>query len=153
MIAIAAGAAQELGFGDNGTAALITRGLAELIRLGVAAGADPLTFAGLAGVGDLIATCSSPLSRNHRLGVELARGRSWAELAAEREGVFEGAHTVAAAIALGERFGVELPIAREVHAALFEGKSAERCIVALLARESREEASVGAIRRPRASYG
>lgn len=143
VIAIAAGAAEELGFGDNGKAALITRGLAELIRLGVAAGADPLTFAGLAGVGDIVATCSSPLSRNHRLGVELARGRRWEELRESLGGVAEGAHTVDAAIALGERLGVELPIAREVHAALFEGKSVERCVVALLAREGREEARVG----------
>lgn len=143
VIAIAAGAAEELGFGDNGKAALITRGLAELIRLGVAAGADPLTFAGLAGVGDLVATCSSAISRNHRLGVELARGRSWAELSDTLGGVAEGPHTVAAAIALGERLGVDLPIAREVHAALFEDKPVERCLVALLAREPREEARVG----------
>lgn len=139
VIAIAAGAAEALGFGDNGKAALITRGLAELIRLGVAAGADPLTFAGLAGVGDIVATCSSPLSRNHRLGQDLARGRPWSELRDELSGVAEGAHTVDAAIALGGRLGVELPIAREVHAALFDGKSVERCLVTLLAREPREE--------------
>lgn len=145
VIAIAAGAAKELGFGDNGTAGLITRGLAEMIRLGMAAGADPLTFAGLAGVGDLIATCSSQLSRNHRLGVELARGKHLADVATEAAGVVEGASTVTAAIALGDRLGVDLPIAREVHAALFHGKSVERCLVALLARERRDEVASAAL--------
>ncbi|HEX9044818.1 MAG TPA: NAD(P)H-dependent glycerol-3-phosphate dehydrogenase, partial [Candidatus Limnocylindrales bacterium] len=86
-----------------------------------------------------VATCSSPLSRNHRLGQDLARGRPWSELRDELSGVAEGAHTVDAAIALGRRLGVELPIAREVHAALFDGKSVERCLVTLLAREPREE--------------
>ena len=78
VVAIAAGAADGLGFGDNGKAGLMTRGLAEMMRLGAAAGANPLTFAGLAGIGDVIATCGSTLSRNHRLGEELAKGRSWA---------------------------------------------------------------------------
>ncbi len=139
VIAIAAGAAEELGFGDNGKAGLMTRGLAEMTRLGIAAGANPLTFAGLAGIGDVIATCGSPLSRNHRLGVELARGRSWTEIEADLAGVAEGAYTVDAAIALADRLGVEMPIAREVHRALFEGKSAKRCLVDLLARESTDE--------------
>ncbi len=139
VIAIAAGAAEELGFGDNGKAGLMTRGLAEMTRLGMAAGANPLTFAGLAGIGDIIATCGSPLSRNHRLGVELAKGRRWADIEAGLSGVAEGAATVDAAIALAERLGVEMPIAREVHRALFEGKSAKRCLVDLLARESKDE--------------
>jgi glycerol-3-phosphate dehydrogenase (NAD(P)+) len=139
VVAIAAGAADELGFGDNGKAGLITRGLAEMTRLGMAAGANPLTFAGLAGIGDLIATCSSALSRNHRLGVELARGRKWPDLERELPGTAEGAYTVDAAIALAERHGVEMPIAREVHNALFEGKSVQRCLVDLLARESKDE--------------
>ncbi len=139
VIAIAAGAVDELGFGDNGKAGLMTRGLAEMTRLGIAAGANPLTFAGLAGIGDVIATCGSPLSRNHRLGVELARGRTWAELEASLPGVAEGAYTVDAAIALADRLGVEMPIAREVHRALFEGKSVKRCLVDLLARESKDE--------------
>ena len=139
VIAIAAGAADGLGFGDNGKAGLITRGLAEMTRLGVAAGANPLTFAGLAGVGDVIATCGSKLSRNHRLGGELAMGRSWAEIEGSLPGVAEGAYTVDAAIALAERLGVEMPIAREVHNALFEGKSVQRCLVDLLARESKDE--------------
>jgi glycerol-3-phosphate dehydrogenase (NAD(P)+) len=139
ILAIAAGAAEELGFGDNGKAGLMTRGLAEMTRLGLAAGANPLTFAGLAGIGDIIATCGSPLSRNHRLGVELARGRRWADIEASLPGVAEGAYTVDAAIDLADRLGVEMPIAREVHRALFEGKSAKRCLVDLLARESKDE--------------
>ena len=139
VVAIAAGAADELGFGDNGKAGLLTRGLAEMTRLGIAAGANPLTFAGLAGMGDLIATCGSHLSRNHRLGEELARGRRWAEIEATLPGTAEGAYTVQAALALAERLGVEMPIAREVERALFEGKSVQRCLVDLLARESKDE--------------
>ena len=139
VIAIAAGAAEGLGFGDNGKAGLMTRGLAEMMRVGIAAGANPLTFAGLAGIGDVIATCGSKLSRNHRLGEELAKGRTWAEIEDSLSGVAEGAYTVDAAIALAERLGVEMPIAREVHNALFEGKSVQRCLVDLLARESKDE--------------
>ncbi len=139
IIAIAAGAAERLGFGDNGKAGLITRGLAEMTRLGLAAGANPLTFAGLAGVGDVIATCGSSLSRNHRLGVELAKGRPWAEIEADLPGVAEGAYTVDAALGLAARHGVEMPIAQEVHNALFAGKSVQRCLVDLLSRESKDE--------------
>ncbi len=139
VVAIAAGAADGLGFGDNGKAGLLTRGLAEMMRLGMAAGANPLTFAGLAGMGDLIATCGSQLSRNHRLGEELAKGRSWAEIEATMPGTAEGAYTVKAALALAARLGVELPIARQVELALFEGKSVQRCLVDLLARESKDE--------------
>ena len=102
IVAIAAGAAEELGFGDNGKAGLMTRGLAEMTRVGIAAGANPLTFAGLAGIGDVIATCGSSLSRNHRLGVELARGRTWADIEATLPGVAEGAYTVDAALALAD---------------------------------------------------
>jgi len=139
IVAIAAGAADRLGFGDNGKAGLITRGLAEMTRLGIAAGANPLTFAGLAGLGDVIATCASGLSRNHRLGEELARGRKWAEIEGTLPGVAEGAYTVDAALALAARHGVEMPIAREVHNALFEGKSVQRCLIDLLSRESKDE--------------
>jgi glycerol-3-phosphate dehydrogenase (NAD(P)+) len=135
----AAGAVDALGFGDNGKAGLITRGLAEMTRLGIAAGANPLTFAGLAGVGDVIATCASPLSRNHKLGVELARGRPWSEIEGTLGGVAEGAYTVDAALALADRYDVEMPIAQEVHAALFEGKSVQRCLFDLLAREQKDE--------------
>jgi len=139
VLAIGAGIADGLGYGDNTKAALITRGLAELARLGVALGGEPLTFAGLAGMGDLIATCGSELSRNHRLGVELANGRSWAEIEATLPGTAEGAYTVRAALALAERYGVEMPIALEVERALFEGKSVKRCLADLLAREPKDE--------------
>jgi len=139
ILAIAAGAADELGFGDNGKAGLMTRGLAEMTRLGIAAGANPLTFAGLAGIGDVIATCGSRLSRNHRLGEELAKGRGWADIEASLPGVAEGAYTVDAALALARRFDVEMPIAQEVHNALFEGKSVQRCLIDLLSRESKDE--------------
>jgi glycerol-3-phosphate dehydrogenase (NAD(P)+) len=139
IVAIAAGAADGLGFGDNGKAGLMTRGLAEMTRLGIAAGANPLTFAGLAGLGDVIATCGSGLSRNHRLGEELAKGRRWEEIEAALPGVAEGAYTVDAALALARRHGVEMPIAQEVHNALFEGKSVQRCLIDLLARESKDE--------------
>jgi glycerol-3-phosphate dehydrogenase (NAD(P)+) len=139
VVAIAAGAADGLGFGDNGKAGLMTRGLAEMTRLGIAAGANPLTFAGLAGIGDVIATCGSKLSRNHQLGDKLASGRKWADIEAVLPGVAEGAYTVDAALALAEKHGVEMPIAREVHNALFEGKSVQRCLIDLLARESKDE--------------
>jgi glycerol-3-phosphate dehydrogenase (NAD(P)+) len=98
-----------------------------------------LTFAGLAGIGDVIATCGSKLSRNHRLGEELAKGRPWAEIEADLPGVAEGAYTVDAAIALARKLKVEMPIAQEVHNALFEGKDVRRCLIDLLARESKDE--------------
>jgi glycerol-3-phosphate dehydrogenase (NAD(P)+) len=139
IVAIAAGAADGLGFGDNGKAGLITRGLAEMTRLGMAAGAHPLTFAGLAGLGDVIATCYSALSRNHALGVELAKGRKWPEIEGTLAGVAEGAYTVEAALALAQRHGVEMPIAQEVHNAIYEGKSVQRCLIDLLSREQKDE--------------
>ncbi|MDQ3938878.1 MAG: NAD(P)-dependent glycerol-3-phosphate dehydrogenase [Chloroflexota bacterium] len=139
IIAVAAGAAERLGFGDNGKAGLITRGLAEITRLGIAAGANPLTFAGLAGLGDVNATCYSALSRNHRLGVELAKGRRWVEIEGTLPGVAEGAYTVSAALEMAARLRVEMPIAQEVHNALFEGKSVQRCLIDLLSREQKDE--------------
>jgi glycerol-3-phosphate dehydrogenase (NAD(P)+) len=139
IIAIAAGAAEQLGFGDNGKAGLITRGLAEMTRLGMAAGANPLTFAGLAGLGDVVATCFSPLSRNHRLGVELARGRRWSEIEGTLPGVAEGAYTVTAALDMAARLGVDMPIAEEVRAGIFEGKNVRRCVIDLLSREQKDE--------------
>jgi glycerol-3-phosphate dehydrogenase (NAD(P)+) len=139
IIAIAAGAAEQLGFGDNGKAGLITRGLAEITRVGIAAGANPLTFAGLAGLGDVIATCYSPLSRNHSLGVELAKGRKWPEIEGTLPGVAEGAYTVTSALEFAGGLGVEMPIAQEVYNALFEGKSVQRCLIDLLSREQKDE--------------
>jgi glycerol-3-phosphate dehydrogenase (NAD(P)+) len=139
VVAIAAGAVEALGLGDNARAAIVTRGLAEMTRLGVAAGASPLTFAGLAGIGDILATVGSPLSRNHRLGLEVARGRPWAEVEASFGGVAEGAHTVTAALGLAEQLGVELPIAREVQAVLFDGKPVADSMRDLLSRDPKDE--------------
>jgi glycerol-3-phosphate dehydrogenase (NAD(P)+) len=139
IVAIVAGAVDELGGGDNAKAAITTRGLAEMTRLGVAMGANALTFAGLAGIGDIIATCSSTLSRNHRLGVELAAGRRWADIEGSLPGVAEGAYTVRAAVVLAERHGIDMPIAREVHAVLYEGKDVRSSVRDLLSRESKDE--------------
>ncbi len=139
IVAIAAGAADALHLGDNGKAAIVTRGLAEMTRLGVAAGANPLTFAGLAGIGDILATCASPLSRNHRLGMELASGRRWADIEASLPGVAEGAYTVEAALALADRLGVDLPIAREVHAVLYAAKPVKESLRDLLSRTWKDE--------------
>jgi glycerol-3-phosphate dehydrogenase (NAD(P)+) len=139
IVAIVAGAVETLGAGDNAKAAITTRGLAEMTRLGVAMGANPLTFAGLAGIGDILATSTSALSRNHRLGVELASGRSWAEVEGTLPGVAEGAYTVRAAVALAERHGVDMPIAREVHAVLYEGKDVSASVLDLMSRRSKDE--------------
>ena len=139
IVAIVAGAVEELGAGDNAKAAITTRGLAEMTRLGTAMGANPLTFAGLAGIGDILATSTSALSRNHRLGVELASGRTWEEIEGTLPGVAEGAYTVRAAVALAERHGVDMPIAREVHAVLYEGKDVRASVVDLAARASKDE--------------
>lgn len=139
IVAIVAGAVDELGAGDNAKAAITTRGLAEMTRLGVAMGANPLTFAGLAGIGDILATSTSPLSRNHRLGVELASGRPWTEIEGTLPGVAEGAYTVQAAVELAARHHVEMPIAEQVHAVLYEGKDVRASVVDLLARSSKDE--------------
>jgi glycerol-3-phosphate dehydrogenase (NAD(P)+) len=115
VIAIAAGIAQGLGVGDNTRAAVITRGLAELTRLGVAMGAEAQTLAGLAGMGDLMATCISPLSRNRTVGELLGRGRSLESILADMHMVAEGVGTAALTLELARRYGVELPICREIH--------------------------------------
>jgi glycerol-3-phosphate dehydrogenase (NAD(P)+) len=140
VVAIAAGILEGLGLGNNPRAALITRGLAEITRLGVAMGAKPLTFAGLAGMGDLVLTSTGPLSRNRSLGVELGRGASLASVLARRISVAEGVGTAKAAVALGERLGVELPIAREVYRVLFEGKPPRQAIGDLMERALKSEA-------------
>ncbi|HSD30603.1 MAG TPA: NAD(P)H-dependent glycerol-3-phosphate dehydrogenase [Gemmatimonadales bacterium] len=139
VIALATGIAEGLGLGYNPRAALITRGLAELTRLGVTMGADPLTFAGLAGLGDLVLTATGALSRNRTLGVELGQGRRLEELLASRKTVAEGVTTARTAVALGERHGVELPIAREVSAILFAGKSPRQAIADLMERALKPE--------------
>ena len=139
VVAIVAGAVEKLGAGDNAKAAITTRGLAEMTRLGVAMGANPMTFAGLAGIGDILATSTSALSRNHRLGVELASGRPWSEIEGTLPGVAEGAYTVQAAVALAVRHQVEMPIAEQVYAVLYEGKDVRASVVDLLARSSKDE--------------
>jgi glycerol-3-phosphate dehydrogenase (NAD(P)+) len=139
VIALAAGMADALDAGDNGKATLMCRGLAEITRLGTAMGADPLTFAGLAGMGDMIATCASPLSRNNRAGRMLADGIK-VEAVAERLGeVAEGIPTAAAAVALGARHGVDLPIAREVAAVVAGESRPEDAVARLMGRELRPE--------------
>jgi glycerol-3-phosphate dehydrogenase (NAD(P)+) len=139
VMAIATGLADGLELGENARAALITRGLAELTRLAVALGANPLTMAGLAGLGDLVLTCTGSLSRNRRLGMELARGRTQAAVETETRMIAEGARTVVSAIALARRHGVSMPIAAEVAAVLFEAKPPREALAALLARAARPE--------------
>ncbi len=134
VIAIAAGILDGLGLGHNARAALITRGLAEITRLGVALGARAETFAGLAGVGDLVLTATGHLSRNRSLGVELGKGRTLDEVLAKRLSVAEGVETARAAVALAEGAKVELPISREVARVLFEGKSPKQAIGDLMER-------------------
>lgn len=141
VVAIAAGILEGLGLGNNPRAALITRGLAEMARLGVAMGANPLTFAGLAGMGDLVLTATGALSRNRTLGLELGKGRTLEEIQKGRVSVAEGVGTARSAVALGERVGVELPIAREVSRILFEAKPPRRAIAELMERELKAEAA------------
>jgi len=139
VIAIAAGIADGLGGGDNTRAAIITRGLAELTRLGIALGGRPLTFAGLTGMADLIATCVSPQSRNRHVGEQLGRGRTLAEITADLDQVAEGVKSVPAVLALAAQHGVPMPIAAEVHAVCFEGRSAAEAQANLLSLPSRFE--------------
>jgi len=139
VIAIAAGACDGMAMGDNAKAAVITRGIREMSRLGVAAGAGESTFAGLTGVGDCFVTCSSPLSRNRRLGDALGRGRSLADATAGSAMVVEGVNATRVAIALAERHQVPMPIAREVHAVLFEGKAVADAMRDLMSRDARDE--------------
>jgi glycerol-3-phosphate dehydrogenase (NAD(P)+) len=139
VIAIAAGVVDGLDLGYNTRAALITRGLAEMTRLGVALGADPLTFSGLAGMGDLILTCTGALSRNHTVGVELGRGRSIEEILSEMTMVAEGVKTARAARDLSRRAGVEMPIVEEMHAILYEGRGAREAVETLMLRAPKAE--------------
>ena len=120
VMAIAAGVAHGLGYGDNTIAALITRGLAELARLGIALGGSPLTFSGLAGMGDLVATCISDKSRNRTVGVELGRGRSLEDVVNEMHMVAEGVKTTRAVLDLAALHSLEMPIAEQVGAVLYD---------------------------------
>lgn len=139
VIAISAGIADGMGFGDNSRASLITRGLAEVARLGVKLGADPLTFAGLAGMGDLVATCISPLSRNRRVGEELGRGRKLDDIVTETRMVAEGVKTSRAVLALGQREGVDLPLTEHVVKVLYEGVSPRDMVLSLMLRSAKPE--------------
>jgi glycerol-3-phosphate dehydrogenase (NAD(P)+) len=139
VIAIAAGILEGLGLGNNPRAALITRGLAEMTRLGVAMGADPLTFAGLAGMGDLILTTTGALSRNRALGLALAAGQTLEQHTAAHRTVAEGANTAQAALQLAKTRGVELPICAEVASILFEGKPARQALDDLMERTLKAE--------------
>jgi glycerol-3-phosphate dehydrogenase (NAD(P)+) len=139
VLAIGAGIADGLGFGDNTKAALITRGLAELARLGVALGGDPLTFAGLAGMGDLIATCSSPQSRNRHVGVELGKGRPLDDIVTEMNMVAEGVKSTAAVIELARRNDVEMPLASFVGRVLYEGARPADLVPELMLRKAKPE--------------
>lgn len=139
VMAVATGIAEGLGLGYNPRAALITRGLAEMTRLGTALGASASTFAGLAGMGDLVLTCTGSLSRNRALGIELGKGASLEKAMAERETVAEGVNTTRSAMALAEREGVEMPIVHTVHRILFDGYPAREAIAELMTRELRAE--------------
>ncbi|HYJ33068.1 MAG TPA: NAD(P)H-dependent glycerol-3-phosphate dehydrogenase [Candidatus Binatia bacterium] len=140
VVAIAAGISDGLGFGDSTKGALLTRGLAEIARLGEALGARPETFSGLAGMGDLIATATSRHSRNRRLGEAVGRGATLAEALAASPMVAEGVGTAQAAVDLAARLGIELPIAEQVRAILYEGKSARSAMRELLTRDLKPEA-------------
>ena len=139
IIAICAGINDGMNMGDNAKAAFITRGLAELSRLGLAAGAHPLTFAGLAGIGDLIATCASPLSRNHQLGQRIGAGEKLEHILSSTHTVAEGVYTTKAALKLAERYHVEMPITYKLSLVLFEGLDPYQAITELMARDPKHE--------------
>ena len=139
VIAIAAGMAEGMEFGDNTRATLITRGLAEMARLGVAMGGNPLTFGGLAGIGDLIATCSSRQSRNNSVGLALGRGERIDDILASMTMVAEGVKSSPSVLDLARRYGVEMPITEQVVAVCHEGADARRALVALMTRTSKSE--------------
>src|SRR6185369_3952237 len=139
VIAIATGGVTGLGFGNNSIAAIITRGLAEMTRLAVRMGGRVETLAGLAGLGDLVLTCTGELSRNRHVGVELGRGRALDDILGSMREVAEGVKTTRAAWELGRRAGVELPIANAVYSLLYEGGAARAMAEALMGRPLRRE--------------
>jgi len=141
IIALGAGMADGLGYGDNAKAAFITRGLTEMTALGVALGASPLTFSGLAGLGDLIATCASPLSRNHYVGVELTKGCSLKEITDSMTGVAEGVSTTIAAWNLAQQLGLEMPITERIYQVLYEGVDPRQAAAELMEAEVKHELS------------
>ena len=139
IIALGVGISDGLSYGENAKAAFMTRALAEISRLALAAGANPLTLAGLAGLGDLIATCSSPLSRNRTLGLELAKGRALDDVLAERKTVAEGVTTTRAALELAATLHVELPITEQIAGVLFEQRDVKEAVRLLMLRDPKHE--------------
>jgi len=139
VIALGAGMADGLGYGDNAKAAFMTRGLTEMTALGVALGANPLTFSGLAGLGDLIATCASPLSRNHYVGVELTKGRALEEITSSMSGVAEGVSTTCAAWGLAQQLELEMPITEKIYQVLYEGVDPKQAAAELMGAEVEHE--------------
>ena len=139
VLAIAAGIGDGVGYGDNAKAALVTRGLAEMRRLGLAMGADPQTFAGLAGIGDLVVTCMSAHRRNRYFGEQIGTGKTLDEIEAEMDMVAEGVRTTRSIRDLAHRHGVEMPITEAVHAVLFEGERPEEMVDALMTRSPKRE--------------
>ena len=139
VMAVATGIAEGVGLGFNSRAALITRGLAEMSRLGTSLGARLETFAGLAGLGDLVLTCTGALSRNRAAGVEIGKGRTLDEVLSGRDTVAEGIHNTRSAHALAQRQGIEMPIVAAVHRVLFEGQPAREAIAELMTRDLRAE--------------
>ncbi len=140
ILAIACGVATGMEMGDNARAFLVTRGLAEMVRLGVAAGAQEHTFSGLAGIGDIIATCFSPLSRNHRVGLGLAAGKKLDQILEELGQVAEGVRTTRIACAWARQLGVEMPIAEAMYQVLYEAASPTEMVLQLMSRRARYEA-------------
>lgn len=139
VVALAAGIADGLGYGDNTKAALITRGITEIARLGIAMGGKFETFCGLTGIGDLIVTCASMHSRNRRAGILIGQGKSCEEAMAEVKMVVEGVHSARAAMALAGKYDVQLPIIEQVNQVLFEGKSADQAVKDLMLRDKKIE--------------
>lgn len=139
IVALGAGIGDGMEAGENAKAAFLTRGLAEMTRLGVAAGADPMTFAGLAGIGDVVATCSSRLSRNRYVGEQLTRGQSWADIRASMDNVVEGVNATQAALVLAKELDVEMPIAEMASRVLFDGLSPHRAMAELMSRPAGPE--------------
>ena len=139
IIGIAAGINDGLGLGDNAKAALLTRGLVEMTRFGIALGADEQTFTGLAGLGDLITTCISPHGRNHRVGQRLARGERWPEIQATMTMVAEGAYTARSVHERAQQMGIDMPITTQVYRVLYENKDPRSAVSELMLREPKGE--------------
>ena len=142
IIALGAGMADGLGYGDNAKAAFMTRGLAEIASLGIAAGANPLAFSGLAGLGDLVVTCSSSLSRNHYVGVELAGGRTLKDISASMHNIAEGVTTTTATIQMAQELGVEMPITEVIYRILFQGLDVRQAVTELMENPAGKELDI-----------